>query len=307
MSPTPGTSIDSAVFGIDNCGQACHQSTARNVVLYNGNTTNTDFSSIDFVPASDPTKPSGAVIKGIDRDVTNNYAGLAFLTRNSSGFDNRVVIRSSGNVGIGTYNPATKLEINNGSVNGAIKIVDGTQGTGKVLTSDNDGLATWQTPTSYTVSNGLTMSGSNTKLGGSLTQNTTIAQGNYSMNFSGNSNVNISTTNTSSYPVSITHPLTSNLSTPGLQIGGASGTPVTGQAAFIGFNPNNFYGAWPISIGAQYINGSSRQGDADFFIATSSGGSADKKLVVKNNGNVGIGTTNPSYLLDISGGGGTVM
>ncbi len=50
----------------------------------------------------------------------------------------------AGNIGIGTTTPATKLEVNNGTTNGAIKIVDGTQGAGKVLTSDANGLATWQ-------------------------------------------------------------------------------------------------------------------------------------------------------------------
>ncbi|MFC0428342.1 beta strand repeat-containing protein [Chryseobacterium scophthalmum] len=50
----------------------------------------------------------------------------------------------AGNIGIGTATPATKLEVNNGTTNGAIKIVDGTQGAGKVLTSDANGLATWQ-------------------------------------------------------------------------------------------------------------------------------------------------------------------
>jgi len=50
-------------------------------------------------------------------------------------------ITSSGNVGIGTATPGAKLE-----VNGALKITDGTQGSGKVLTSDASGLASWQTP-----------------------------------------------------------------------------------------------------------------------------------------------------------------
>lgn len=44
------------------------------------------------------------------------------------------------NVGIGTSNPVTKLH-----VAGKIKIVDGTQGAGKVLTSDTAGVAAWQT------------------------------------------------------------------------------------------------------------------------------------------------------------------
>ena len=47
----------------------------------------------------------------------------------------------SGNVGIGTTTPGAKLE-----VNGPVKITDGTQGAGKVLTSDASGLASWQTP-----------------------------------------------------------------------------------------------------------------------------------------------------------------
>ena len=47
-------------------------------------------------------------------------------------------------VGVGTFKPGAKLEINNGTTAGAVKIVDGTQGAGKVLTSDANGLATWK-------------------------------------------------------------------------------------------------------------------------------------------------------------------
>ena len=55
----------------------------------------------------------------------------------------RVTISPSGFVGIGTTTPTTKLEINNGATAGAIKIVDGSQGDGKVLTSDANGVGTW--------------------------------------------------------------------------------------------------------------------------------------------------------------------
>jgi len=45
------------------------------------------------------------------------------------------------NVGIGTSSPSGKLH-----VNGTCKVTDGTQGTGKILTSDATGLASWQPP-----------------------------------------------------------------------------------------------------------------------------------------------------------------
>jgi len=49
-----------------------------------------------------------------------------------------------GNVGIGTTEPTAKLE-----VAGQIKITGGSPGAGKVLTTDADGLASWQTPEIY--------------------------------------------------------------------------------------------------------------------------------------------------------------
>jgi hypothetical protein len=56
---------------------------------------------------------------------------------------NDFIVTPSGNVGLGTTTPTVKLELNNGTTNGAIKIVDGTQGAGRVLTSDASGVATW--------------------------------------------------------------------------------------------------------------------------------------------------------------------
>ena len=66
-------------------------------------------------------------------------SGTGGLFESVSGY---ALITGGGNVGIGTPTPTSKLE-----VNGQIKITGGTPGTGKVLTSDGTGLATWATPT----------------------------------------------------------------------------------------------------------------------------------------------------------------
>lgn len=50
-----------------------------------------------------------------------------------------VTVLDNGNVGIGTAAPTQKLD-----VQGKVKIVDGTQGQGKVLTSDANGVAKWE-------------------------------------------------------------------------------------------------------------------------------------------------------------------
>ena len=65
------------------------------------------------------------------------------LTVNALGISasGNALLVPNGNVGIGTASPQTKLD-----VSGNIKITDGTQGAGKVLTSDSSGLATWKDP-----------------------------------------------------------------------------------------------------------------------------------------------------------------
>ncbi|MCH8153141.1 MAG: hypothetical protein IH830_12320 [Planctomycetes bacterium] len=60
---------------------------------------------------------------------------------NSPGTPRMTILHGSGNVGIGTTAPTEKLD-----VAGSVRITDGTQGEGKVLTSDASGVGTWQTP-----------------------------------------------------------------------------------------------------------------------------------------------------------------
>ncbi|MFK6999894.1 hypothetical protein V3468_04095 [Flavobacterium oreochromis] len=109
-----GNTVDALTIGINNCGTTCGQGTARNLILYNMNGTNQTFASFNFVPSTNYTGLTGASIEGIDRDVTNSYAGLTFKTRNSTNFSDRLTIRSSGNVGIGTVTPGSKLDVASG-------------------------------------------------------------------------------------------------------------------------------------------------------------------------------------------------
>lgn len=64
-----------------------------------------------------------------------------------------VFTKDSAFLGLGTLVPTRRLEIQNGNNPGAIKIVDGTQGIGKVLTSDANGVGTWMTPFTATPQN----------------------------------------------------------------------------------------------------------------------------------------------------------
>ncbi|MFB9077695.1 hypothetical protein ACFFLS_00705 [Flavobacterium procerum] len=62
----------------------------------------------------------------------------------------RIRVTSDGQLLVNTTAPlaggaTAKVQINNGTTAGALQIKDGTQGDGKVLTSDANGLSTWQT------------------------------------------------------------------------------------------------------------------------------------------------------------------
>ena len=78
--------------------------------------------------------------------------GLLFQTTNvvnpASGssiasIPTRMTITGAGNVGIGTTAPSNVLHVNSATA-GAVRITDGTQATGRVLTSNATGVGTWQ-------------------------------------------------------------------------------------------------------------------------------------------------------------------
>lgn len=76
---------------------------------------------------------------GVYGESSSSDGSAAWFKNWGSGYG---LIVETGNVGIGTTTPSAKLE-----VAGQVKITGGTPGAGKVLTSDADGLATWETVT----------------------------------------------------------------------------------------------------------------------------------------------------------------
>ncbi len=60
-----------------------------------------------------------------------------------------MVLTASGSLGVGTMNPKTKLD-----VTGKVRIADGSQGSGKLLVSDNDGIARWAAPSTLDIGSG---------------------------------------------------------------------------------------------------------------------------------------------------------
>lgn len=77
----------------------------------------------------------------------NSATNIAANFYAAGGANNYAIIADYGDIGFGTSTPTTKLHIENPTA-GALRIVDGTQGAGRILTSDATGVATWQTPSS---------------------------------------------------------------------------------------------------------------------------------------------------------------
>jgi len=83
--------------------------------------------------------------------VNSNSLGVALETDNSDPTKNGLLIllTGTGNVGINEPNPTTTLHVKaKDGVGTGFRLVDGSEGVGKVLTSDADGNASWELPAS---------------------------------------------------------------------------------------------------------------------------------------------------------------
>ena len=96
------------------------------------------------------------VANGGTGTTTGSITGTGALTFTAGGTNQNVTVTPSGtgntilngNVGIGTASPTTKLH-----VAGSFRLVDGNQSNGKVLTTDANGVATWQTVSGWNAGN----------------------------------------------------------------------------------------------------------------------------------------------------------
>ena len=89
---------------------------------------------------------------GADRfqiGVANNGAQSAGDDSNTNLFDPRLTFVSDGKLGILTQTPKTELD-----VAGKVRIADGSQGSGKLLVSDNDGIARWAAASTLGIGSG---------------------------------------------------------------------------------------------------------------------------------------------------------
>lgn len=147
---TDGTQGAGRVLTSDANGVASWQPNSSSQWITNGNTIYYDLGKIGIGTSTpDTTLHIAGSVKIVDgtqgagRVLTSDANGVASWQAagisSQWGTNGSNIYYNSGKIGVGTSTPDTTFH-----VAGAIKIVDGTEGAGRVLTSDANGLARWQ-------------------------------------------------------------------------------------------------------------------------------------------------------------------
>lgn len=263
-----------------------------------------------------------AIGNGADVVINNLNNAIAIGKNAKVGISNSMVLGdSSVNVGIGTAYPSNKLH-----VAGTVKITDGSQGNGKVLTSDANGVASWQSP----AAGGWGLSGNS----GTTTANFIGTTDNISLRFRTNNsefmtldsigrlfigsqsytgfNYKLNISNEGNTAISaLTNYSNIASANPRMQLRRARGTsdaPAAiqsgdwiGAFGMLGFDGTNFFSCASMYSDATE-NWSAAAHGSNFTITTTANGTINpiERIRIDNNGYVGIGTLTPTSNLHIS-------
>ena len=237
---------------------------------------------------------------------TNNLSNLQFRT--SGVVDNDMILSESGDLGVGTsISPTQKLDVD-GNVrfrqvpeNASLDTND------RVMVLDNTGVAK-KVPLSsvqsnVTSDNGLTKTGNNIQLGGTLIKNTDIATAGFNTTFSGAGKVGIGTNVPSNLLTINKDGITSGITTSFVD-----GITITSNMNSTGFSGPGLYfeGAnGPVGQKVLKLNYSKNISDQSFlnFQAVSDNASSASNDIMSmfHNGKIGVGNTDPTEQLDVNG------
>lgn len=118
------------------------------------NGTNIDIGRIDFNSFGTASNNIARISVGNGTGTIGTTGYIAFSTDDATALTERLRISQTGNIGIGTTTPSTKLHLVS-TTSPAFRLVDGTQANGKVLVSDANGNASWKDNSFYWQNNGL--------------------------------------------------------------------------------------------------------------------------------------------------------
>ncbi|CAM2885487.1 hypothetical protein DRF59_08065 [Chryseobacterium flavum] len=211
----------------------------------------------------------------VDGAKDNVSTGVPTIVQQSNDF----TVLSNGNVGVGTVTPSNKLDIRS-TTNGALKIVDGTQGNAKVLTSDANGVATWK---DLPVSANTNIYNSN----GTLTGSRTVSQGTSSLAFT-----STATTGTNHFSVD-----GSTFSVDAVTNRVGIGTTTPRNMLDLGTGNGKKLALWNSTAGDDFYGLGNAANVLQLFAGAPAAG--DPLMTLNKNGRVGIGTTAPTNVLDI--------
>lgn len=155
---SPRTKLE--VYGSDNATNlyTFNGSPSTTLAIHNDDLTNSNYSSISFsARASNNGNYNAARIVAVNQNHTagSMTSDLVFMTRDPGNISEAMRITGDNRIGIGTVNPSTDLHLN-----GNLRIQDGSEGGGHILTSDATGNTVWK-PKSVSFFTGMEPANSN--------------------------------------------------------------------------------------------------------------------------------------------------